>query len=1671
MCVWGHINGRPTKFLVDTGAQLCLMSEAMCRVVGAPVTEVTSPMLQADGSVVHASGKASIFLAVGRQGLQLDVRVMPTLAFPFILGVDLLTHLQGSVDVTGQQLVLGSEVIPFASTETGPTFNSWVTPTTDAAWFPGLNVVGVNTHIPAATVIVWPCRGLFKKGLFCEPSLVQTDDDGLASVLLINLTDGDVPPPTNLGWTENETAYGSPAFEIDWGDKRPTPKPVWLQQFRLKDTDLTDDQIRQVEELLLKYQDAISTNKEDLGYCATEHCTIDTGLAPPVRLRWRRLSPVKQQAVDREVASLKRRGLIVDSASPWAAPLVVVPKKSGEWRVCADYRLLNQLTKKDSYPMPDVARLLDELEGHSWFSTLDLTSGYLQVPMAAEDQEKTAFVTSSGLYEYRVMSFGLCNAPAQFSRIMARIFADAKDYAIVYMDDVLVKGKSFAEELQNLEKALQKLVSARLKVRPDKCKLFRREVNFLGHVVSGSGIAPDPSKTDAVANWPTPSDKGELSSFLGLCGYYQKFVPDYATIAKPLYNLQCKNAAWAWSADCGEAFQALKRALLSPPILAYPRFGEDRGQFILDVDASDVAAGAVLSQLQDGIERVVAYGHKSFNKSQRNYCATMKELLALVWFVVKYKELVWGCEVLVRTDHQALTWLRKNHSSDKMLGRWHLVLEDALDGIADVGSLLETLRWRVEHRPGRIHGNADALSRRCGKVKWNHADCPSCKTSEPNATLPTVSTIALAEGFSGLAEWQRQEPAWNDIMERLAAGEGRPNPDVSAGWSKPTQMLVRDWSLLCLHGGLLCRRNRMGEPRAVVPEPRWPTIIRLYHVTPGSAHEGASKLTARLSQKFYWFGMTESIKLYVHGCLVCQTEKSNSRIAREPLVPMAAGYPNQRVHLDFAGPFSETRSGHRFILIMVDAFSGFVAATPTKDTSTISTLEAFIKDWVTLFGLPDHVHADRGANFESELMALICNQFGVRQTRTCSYHPQGNGKAENAVAQVKRALRVHTAQWETTWDRALHWCLMTLRSGTHTRTGVSPALLFLGRPIRTIGDTITGVEADVLAGIQGSDYAQRLLGDLHQVHAAARLRAAEAKGTQKEIYDKGAYTEPLAVGSRVIKRIVANFGSGAKFTGPFIITELDFKKAKLRWEEDSSASVGWCSRNLLKLIGDNDAWSDKHGEVWMVDHPPLLTSPGGLTFEQKVGGGVVRRTIRPALPNVQKPETEPTREFLPREAKRLVPITRYAEMGPSTPQATTHNEPWIPPLRRTDESLQPPTTTPERVEPTTPPPQPPTEQRCSTPYPARVPRPDLQRPLATQPQLPGLLDDTERAPLASAEEPLPAADDTLPAQPTVPPPDQLPPREEQVAGSFGEELDIPFVEDDVPVADSPEIRQSSRAVRPPDRLVYTDLGHSESVAHNLAAVGPADGTLENWPGELYYVCCSDTMSDNDSPESPLMLRPTSRKVHADNRALARRTRSPSSPPTWIMEGADMRFLLMAPEPAEDWCQVFSCRVTDPQGVIGREVTSVCLQANRVAAASGLDMAPGATMVPWLTHEFLRVIYTFAGPVVLHVDWQGSSGILRTPQEVLHQLQSMTQAKTRWIGGSLRELLPVLLRLWTMCYRASSAPPREWWWWIGSSSRELLPVLLRLWAMFCRTSSAPPREWWWWIGGKTWQCCC
>ena len=489
----------------------------------------------------------------------------------------------------------------------------------------------------------------------------------------------------------------------------------------IRDSDLTHaEKKKSLRALLRDYQDVMVDPDRPLGRTHMVEHRIDTGDSAPIRQAVR--PPVKSLAgtSEAEVKKMLDEGLIRPSDSPWASPVVLVKKKDGSTRFCVDYRKLNEVTRKDAYPLPRIDSCFDCLGKSQWFCTLDLRSGYWQVPVAEEDIEKTAFITPQGLFEYLVMPFGLTNAPATFERLMERVLKGLQwKQCLVYIDDIIIFGSTFRETICNLKQVLQRLRQAGLTCKTKKCELFRRRVAFLGHIVSSAGLECDPEKTRMVAKWPIPKTVRDIRSFLGLAGYYRRFIPNFAEYSSPLTELTKLGVPFKWTEKQQIAFEALKKCLCNPPILSYPT---DDGMYVLDTDASQYGIGAVLSQVQgpDEEEKVIAYASKTLQGAQRTYCTTKKELYAMVHFVKHFRHYLLGRRFLVRTDHASLLWLLNFKNPEGILARWLMTLSSYMpfDYIA--------------HRPGRLHGNADAMSRipvdestvkRCPST---YTGCPSC---------------------------------------------------------------------------------------------------------------------------------------------------------------------------------------------------------------------------------------------------------------------------------------------------------------------------------------------------------------------------------------------------------------------------------------------------------------------------------------------------------------------------------------------------------------------------------------------------------------------------------------------------------------------------------------------------------------------------------------------------------------------------------------------------------------------------------------------------------------------------------------------------------------------------------------------------------------------------------
>ena len=437
---------------------------------------------------------------------------------------------------------------------------------------------------------------------------------------------------------------------------------------------------------------------DDLGRNSDNPHFIKTGTARPLAQRYYRTSPTMQREIERQIKELLKHGLIEPSKSKWRSPVLLVKKQDGSFRLVCDYRNLNKVTEKESFPLPrleDIWDLIDEKKSQ-YFSVLDLSSGFWQLELDESTKHKTSFVTRCGQYQWNVLPFGLTNSPITFQQTMNQVLDDLiLTCCVVYVDDIVVFSPDLETHLNNLQKVFDRLEQAGLKLKLSKCRFAVQRVKCLGHLLTPEGVLPNPEKVEVIRNYPQPKNVKQVRQFLGLCNYYRRFQKNYSKVAKPLHRLTQNNVPWHWSQECQDAFNTLTTNLTTAPILKYADMNRP---FILTTDASSYAIGYILSQKDEHrVERVIEYAGRSLRKSEVSYGITDREGLAVVEGFKHFHSYLYGHEVTVITDHNALKFIRNN---TKLTGRvpcWAIHLSN--------------YDYNVIYKPGAENTNADAISR------------------------------------------------------------------------------------------------------------------------------------------------------------------------------------------------------------------------------------------------------------------------------------------------------------------------------------------------------------------------------------------------------------------------------------------------------------------------------------------------------------------------------------------------------------------------------------------------------------------------------------------------------------------------------------------------------------------------------------------------------------------------------------------------------------------------------------------------------------------------------------------------------------------------------------------------------------------------------------------------
>lgn len=726
----------------------------------------------------------------------------------------------------------------------------------------------------------------------------------------------------------------------------------------------------------------------------------------PVKIPPRRIPTAYREEVRRQIQEMLDNGIITPSSSSYMAPCVLVPKKSGEIRICVDYRELNKKTIKNAYPLPLADEIQEAIQGATIFSTLDLRSGYWQIPVAEADRRKTAFCPGHdlGLFEFQRMPFGLVSAPATFQAMMNDVLRGL-DYVHVYIDDILIHSTSLEEHKQHIRTVLGRLRDAGLTIRGSKCSFGKQEVQYLGHIYNGSGMTPDPKKVSAVLEWPTPKSVKELQGFLGLTNYYRRFIYNYAETAAPLYDSLRNETTFQWNPQFEEIFKSLKKLLCEAPILQYPNWSQP---LTVSTDASNCAIGAVLEQ-QD---RVIAYASRVLKPSEKNYSVIEKECLALVFAFKQFRHFLMGRKFQVFTDHRPLQWLSTKIENARIC-RWSLLLQE--------------FDFEIQFRPGRKNSAADALSRKV-------CDTPTC-------VVQCDSPVEAVEIKIGQAE--------DPIIAKVLQGKlTNLKPQRELSRYREGKAFLNDWKEFLVRDGMLMKKWYVLDGTAAKSTQLIPVIgsqlrqkiLRLYHDEPSAGHNGADKTYARLRTEVYWPYMRTDVLNHCKQCAPCQQAKLQS--VKPPLKNIPIGKPWSTVAVDILEvPIS--KQGNRYLIVYQDYFTKWPEVYCCKN-QTAETVEKSLHDFISRFGPPERIHSDLGPNFESRLVKEVLAFYGVQKSHTTPYHPQGNGMVERFNRSLLRLLRTFVED-EDDWERFLAPLLYAYRTSKHSTTGFSPFEILFSR--------------------------------------------------------------------------------------------------------------------------------------------------------------------------------------------------------------------------------------------------------------------------------------------------------------------------------------------------------------------------------------------------------------------------------------------------------------------------------------------------------------------------------------------------------------------------------------------------------------------------------------------------
>jgi len=1202
------VYGRRVSILLDTGCETSVIGENLLPKLHLDETE--HRLYAANGTSIPILGETTIEFEVQNETMTTTIVVSPALS-EMILGIDFLTANRcrwdfghGLIELGGRWIRLQSRT-PRGAVRRIRSESSMTIPAWHQANVP-VKVMWSNLRPVAENCVVEP--RVFTDGVMSGRTLL--DGNTFRSVIpVMNLADRDyeIYQGASFGETESVTTDEQHVEQNDLdgvseaghvpaedntsqlNDRIGGSVPPDCLRERLYHTDnqpqsddthvtcvidalpndLTEDQRKTAVTLIKRNEALFSKSEFDIGHTSLTEHKIDTGVNRPFKQQLRRHPLGHLPIVDDHVDNMLQHGIVSPCISEWASNVILVRKTDQTWRFCVDMRKLNSLTLKDTYPLPRVDSCLDSLGGAAYFSSLDLRQGYWQVGMEEQSSLKTAFVTRRGVFKFNVLPYGLCNAPATFQRLMDLVLSGLTwTTCLVYLDDVVVFSSTFDDHVLRLQQVFDRLKQANLKLKASKCRLFQRKIKFLGSIVSQEGIAPDPTKVEAVVRWPIPTNLTEVRSFTALAAYYRKFVKGFAAIAKPLFELTQKGRPFVWTSRQQDAFEQLKKCLTEAPVLAAPL---ESGQYWLDTDASDTALGAVLQQMQNGELKVIAYASRVLTRSERSYSVSKREQLAVVYGLKQFRHFLLARHFILRVDHAALTYLLKTPQPVGQSARW-------LD-------LISEYDFEIHHRAGSQHGNADSLSRRpteqerslsddrvaiirdrqvrrylcrtqlneteknwvlndimtiprrlAGKIRQNIQKCGADDESvasrvdldEAETEVKYLHAARKVGDIPGgeplqlssdrVRDEQRKDPVISEVIVWMERSAQQPAWSDIAMCHVEIQHLWSNWATLELKNGILYRQiqdadGAVDHYQLIVPSSLRTSVLTLIHANVTAGHLGIKKTQERLRQYAYWRGWKRDTELFVKRCLKCNQYRHTFQYKQGPMQSLPVCTIMQRLQCDLMGPFVRSRH-YKYLLSAICPFSKYLVSVPLPDKSATAVAKALVRHVFLVYGAVEFCFTDMGGEFNNEVLSNVCRLLGIQKSTTTGYRPNSDGAVEKVQAVISSIFAKTIKADQKNWSEMVPYVAFAYNTAVHSVTGYSPFYLMFNRqPITGIDWQLEQPSPAIFTNLD--EFSATMLERTRKAHAivAEQLRCAFERN--KTRYDQRVKSVQFEVGDFV----------------------------------------------------------------------------------------------------------------------------------------------------------------------------------------------------------------------------------------------------------------------------------------------------------------------------------------------------------------------------------------------------------------------------------------------------------------------------------------------------------------------------------------------------------------------------